>query len=492
MSLCRNFGTVVAFVFLASVDVVSAQSGGPPQRPAGDPRSSTPQPSESSDAPEPEDATGFTESSTLDQRTEINLLGQTDTGAGESRRNENVQFNLVDNNALKELRVRLGTTATIIEEFKPAGGYFGAEFGASPKGPLHMVGSGGSGLHGSLYELHQNSVFTGRSFFQVGDVQPARENDYGFNVGAPGWAGSHWSIDASRQKLRGVVNGNVLVPKPDERTPLTDDPAIRPIVERYLAAYPAALPNRTDINERALNTNAPQRIDNNNVSTRLDQLLGGRDSLYFQYSLTTQQVDAFQLVAGQNPDADIKSHKATMTWNRSWTAQTVTDFSVGFDRLRTLLVPEENAVGPFVSVSGLQGLGPVGSIPIDRALNRSRYAGRVNRVRGGHNWTAGFEVLRRQLNGTKAMFTEGSSALETTLAMTPSRIYASACRRKASFRSVTFTAAIATGTSNSTRVIPGASAPTWRSTSGSVSNRSRVPMRSTGWIPLRTPATAIT
>ena len=130
MSLYRNFGTVVAFVFLASVDIVSAQSGGPPQRPAGDPRSSTPQPSESSDAPDPEDAAGFTESSTLDQRTEINLLGQTDTGAGESRRNENVQFNLVDNNALKELRVRLGTTATIIEEFKPAGGYFGAEFGA--------------------------------------------------------------------------------------------------------------------------------------------------------------------------------------------------------------------------------------------------------------------------------------------------------------------------------------------------------------------------
>ena len=221
MSLYRNFGTVVAFVFLVSVDVVSAQSGGPPQCPAGDPRSSTPQPSESGDAPDPEDAAGFTESSTLDQRTEINLLGQTDTGAGESRRNENVQFNLVDNNALKELRVRLGTTATIIEEFKPAGGYFGAEFGASPKGPLHMVGSGGSGLHGSLYELHQNSVFTARSFFQVGDVQPARENDYGFNVGAPGWAGSHWSIDASRQKLRGVVNGNVLVPKPDERTPLT-------------------------------------------------------------------------------------------------------------------------------------------------------------------------------------------------------------------------------------------------------------------------------
>src|SRR5262245_58402419 len=47
------------------------------------------------------------------KRVEMNLLGKTDAASGESRRNENVQFNLVDNNSLKELNVRLGTTATI-------------------------------------------------------------------------------------------------------------------------------------------------------------------------------------------------------------------------------------------------------------------------------------------------------------------------------------------------------------------------------------------
>src|SRR5262245_64716936 len=38
------------------------------------------------------------------KRVEMNLLGKTDAASGESRRNENVQFNLVDNNALKEDR----------------------------------------------------------------------------------------------------------------------------------------------------------------------------------------------------------------------------------------------------------------------------------------------------------------------------------------------------------------------------------------------------
>ena len=341
----------------------------------------------------------------LSRRTELNLLGQTDTAGGESRRNENVQFNLVDNNALKELSVRLGTTATIVDDFEPSRDYFGAEYGNAPGSPLHVTGAAGSGIHGSVYEAHQNSVFRARSFFQAGDVKPARENDYGVTFGSPVWDGAYFFVDASQQRLRGSVNGNILVPRPDERTALglENDPATRAIVEKFLAAYPAELPNRTDINPRALNTNAPQSIDNNNVAARWDQRLGGRDQLFLDYSLTTQNVEAFQLVLGQNPNADIKSHRARLTWHREWSPATLTDFSAGFERLRTLLVSNEDAVGPFVSVgSTLQSLGPPSDIPIDRALNLFRYAGQIRQVRGEHDWTAGFEVLRRHLNGIES------------------------------------------------------------------------------------------
>lgn len=338
--------------------------------------------------------------SDIQKRTELNLLGKTDTARGESRRNENIQFNLVDNNALKELNIRLGISATIIEEFQPERGYFGAEYGNPPSSALHVSAPSASGFHGRLYETHQNSVFSARSFFQAGDVQPAHDNDYGFAAGGKPWRGAQLFADGSQQKLRGQVNGNVLVPKPDERTPLAADPRTRAIVERYLAAYPAALPNRTDVNERALNTNAPQRIDNNNASGRFEQSLGDRDRVYLQYALTTQSVDAFQLVAGQNPDTNTKSHRARLTWDRVWSAATVTDLSAGFDRIRSDLRPEENAVGTYVSVGGaLESLGPAGAIPINRSQNMFRYAGRVRHTRGGHSLNAGFEVLRRQFNG---------------------------------------------------------------------------------------------
>ncbi len=123
-------------------------------------------------------------------------------------------------------------------------------------------------MHGGVFETHQNSIFSARSFFQVGGVKPAHENNYGGNLGLPLWKRAFLSLDGLQDKIRGNVNGNVLVPLPEERTPLTDDPKLRPIVERILSAYPEQFPNRTDISARALNTNSPQRIDTD-VASRL-------------------------------------------------------------------------------------------------------------------------------------------------------------------------------------------------------------------------------
>lgn len=336
----------------------------------------------------------------LNKRTELNLLGKTNTEGGESRRNENVQFNLIDNNALKELNIRLGTTATLIEEFKPNRNYFGAEFGTSPGAPLHLTGSGKHTFHGRLYESHQNSVFSARSFFQVGDVKPAHENDYGFALGGRAWRSASFFFQAGQQKVRGNVNGNVLVPRADKRTPLTNDPATRAIVQKYLNAYPAELPNRTDINEHALNTNSSQKIDSDNFNGRLDQGLGSKDLLFLQYALTSQKVTAFQLVAGQNPNTRTLSHQARLTWTRQWSVRTLTDVSGGFDRVGSLLVPEKNAVGPAVSISNaLENLGPTNIIPIDRAQNLIRNAAQIRQTSGNHAWSGGFELMRRQLNG---------------------------------------------------------------------------------------------
>src|SRR6202171_2801528 len=230
----------------------------------------------------------------VEKRTELNLLGATDSGVGESRRNENVQFNLIDNNALRELNARLGTNATIVTEFQPERKYFGTEFGNNPTSLIHLNPLKRSrDFHGGLSFSHSNSIFSARSFFQVGGVQPAHENNYGFTVGLGLWRGAHLTLDGSQQKLRGSVNGNVLVPLPSERTPLTTDPAAYRLIQRWIDAYPEAVPNRTDINPRALNTNSPQSTNTDASNIRLDQDVGAHDKIFAQHTFTNQKVMAF-------------------------------------------------------------------------------------------------------------------------------------------------------------------------------------------------------
>jgi len=331
------------------------------------------------------------------KRVELNLLGKADTGAGESRRNENVQFNLIDNNALKELNIRLGASATIVEEFQPGRTYFSSEFGNAPSAVLALGRTAKAGWHGNLFYNHLNSVFSARSFFQVGPVRPAVEHRYGFQTGWRPWKGGYVSLNGGQDRLRGNVNGNVLVPLEEERTPLTTNPAERALISRFLAAYP--LPNRGDVYSRALNANARQVINNAEGGVRLEQDLSARDRVLMHYQFIGQGVEAFQLVAGQNPDTRTKSHRARVTWLRQWNAGTAMSVTAGYDRVGSLLVPDEGAVGPMVSTAGLTTLGPTGNIPIDRAQNVFRYGGQMEQTRGRHKWVAGASLGRRQFNG---------------------------------------------------------------------------------------------
>ena len=358
---------------------------------------------EPADAAADPGAAGVPAGGSYTDRTALNLLGQVNSSSGESRRNENVDITLIDNNVQKELNIRMGTTATIVRSFDADKGYFGAEFGGPPTGQIHLPAAAkASGFHGNIHETHNNSVFSARSFFQVGGVKPARTNDYGFQLGAPLWSGGHFTVDGNQQKIRGNVNGNVLVPAPDERTPLATDPQLRAFVSRILDSFPDELPNRPE-NPRALNTNAPQQIDGDSIGARFDQAAGEPDALFFNYRFNTQKVNAFQLVKGQNPDTTTRSHNGKMTWNRTWSARTSSDVSAGFQRVTSLIVQDESALGPLIYAGRqLEPLGGRSSIPFDRAQNQFRYAAMVRHTRGAHLLTGGAAVARDQLNGVES------------------------------------------------------------------------------------------
>ncbi len=334
-------------------------------------------------------------------RTQLNLLGQTDNKSGESRRNENVQFNLVDNNAQKELNQRIGITASFVQEFSPDRNYFGAEFGPTAPWTVLQTPSFKDSWHGNLNWSHLNSLTSARAFFQVGGVQPARDNNFAAALSGKLWRGASLTWDGGIQALRGVVNGNILAPLPSERTPLATEPRLRAIVTSILDSYPNIPPNRTDIDPRMVNLNAPQTIDNRNTSSRLDQRLGRRDQLSFSYNWITQNVEAFQLVRGQNPNTTTRAHKAGLAWNRTLSPSTVFSAAYRFDRAGTVIGPEASAV-PY-AVYPSQALTPINAnstIPINRAQNAFKTALQLRRTAGRHNWSLGAQFNRHQLNGS--------------------------------------------------------------------------------------------
>jgi len=323
-----------------------------------------------------------------------------------ARRNENIQVNRIDNDVIKEAYVRLGDTVTIVSEPPVEGNHYATEHGRPPGDtPFLRSPSLLRQWHGELFQWHQNSVFNARTFFQVGPVQPSHRNSYGGRfTGSLGKFGA-FTANASQRKIRGMVNGNVLAPLAWERTPLATDPAVRAVVARFLAAYPAGLPNRQEHDPRALNTNASQRIDETDADLRLDCEAGAKGKLSAFYALSRQRVDAFQLVAGQNPDTDIHAHRARLTYRRSPSPASELALGLTFDRTKSVLLPEPNAVGPRVRLGfQIEELGPDSMFPIDRAQNSFRGGALLTRVVSGgrHSLTFGADLTRFQLNGIES------------------------------------------------------------------------------------------
>lgn len=372
------------------------------------PPATEPQPQQEEPAPE-EPVTEKAPEPATDQRTQLNLARQTNSAGGESQRNENNRVNPLDTATERELTRRVGATATIVQQFQADRNYFASEYGRSPEAPIHITGANNSKrLRGTMWENHENSITSARSFFQVGGVLPARDNDYGLRLQGPLWKNLFWSADAAQQKSRGMVNGNVLVPKLDERTPLTTDPKLYSLIQNWMAAYPATAPNLPYLDPRALNTNAPQRVDTNSFGGRVDTPIGRNDAVALRWATTVQDVKAFQLVKGQNPDSDVHNHRGTATWRKTISPRLLATFSGVFDRTTTSIRPDATSPDYRVNTNNvLQTIGNDTDVPARRIQNLFRYAGALEGSHGDHRWRAGGEMVRQQVNSQEQEFLRG-------------------------------------------------------------------------------------
>ncbi len=350
-----------------------------------------------------------------------------------AQRNENVIVYMIDTNAIKEANIRVGTTTTSIAEPRVESQYFASEHGIAPSDvPGLRSQPAPSSVHGEGTYWHQSSIFNARTFFQAGSVKPSHRNLMGGRLTGPlpGISG-FWTATYNQRDIRGMVNGNVLVPLANERQPVTTDPATRLIIQGFLDAFPNELPNRPDFDIRALNTNAPQRINSLAGTGRVDLLLPRSRRLMASYSVDRQRIRPFKFVAGQNPDTDIHTTRGNLTWTREISPGANVAIHAAYQRAVSLLVPEPNAVGPRVRFGHqFEELGPDSMFPIDRTGNGFRYGAALShRLAGGrHTLTWGGDLARNRQAGVESnnsrghlQFTSnfGRTAIENLLLGTP-------------------------------------------------------------------------
>src|SRR5215471_4417311 len=100
-----------------------------------------------------------------------------------TQRNQNIQINLIDNNALNERLGREGILPVPERDFTAVKSDYSSEFGGMGRNIDIISIDKRSAYHGEAYEMLQNNIFNARTFFQVGSVQKSIRNQYGFNVG---------------------------------------------------------------------------------------------------------------------------------------------------------------------------------------------------------------------------------------------------------------------------------------------------------------------
>jgi len=342
---------------------------------------------------------------------------------GAEQRNPNIFIRRIDNSALVDPLAREGIEPVFVQ-FSATENRYGVDMGAPvrqiffvpPEGPRNRV-------HASLYAAHENSSLNARPFFNVGRLRSSKRNQLGLSASGPLIQDRVFftsSLDFVRES--GFVNGNIRAPLPNERTPTTSDPATAAVVTALLQAFPAEDPNLPKVSARQLNTNAVRRIDSLDWNVKLDYPVTAQDRLAFQYTLFDYSEEPFELVAGQNPDTDLRPQTFAATHVHTWSPATLMQSSFQFDRLAALLLPTQGFLSllqplgleeaPDIGFGGdlgdLSSIGPGNEFPRRRLQNRFSGNFDVTHQKGNHQLRFGGRTTRIQINDLQSDSTRGA------------------------------------------------------------------------------------
>jgi outer membrane receptor protein involved in Fe transport len=319
------------------------------------------------------------------------------TGGGRFGLND-VLLDGVDNNtsvttgSIGRAGIAYTPSVDAVEEFKVKTSSFSAEFGRSAGGIISATTKSGTNtLHGSAWEFLRNEKLDANNFFSNAGGLPRqafKQNQFGFTLGGPvelpkiyhgkdrtfffgDYEGTRRRTTASSTLLdipplafrtgdfsaytpiifdprarRVGPNGSVIsTPLPGNQIPPS---LINPGSAATLALLPA--PNSGGAGAQARNylRIAPRPYDNDQFDVKIDQRLGGSDTLSGRFSLsnsTSPNPGSFDGFIGAGSSSIRNTRSAALSETHIFSPNVVNEFRAGFARHNGSSVPNDTATG---------------------------------------------------------------------------------------------------------------------------------------------------
>ena len=366
--------------------------------------------------------------------------------AGGQRENQN-QFTLsgivVQNNLINAVSFRPSVEA--LEEFKVQTGNFSAEYGMYSGAQVTMnLRSGANDFHGTLFEFLRNEKLDARNFFESPTAQkaPLRRNQFGYVVSGPvsipglynGANRTFFMVNGEYLRHRRTSPGLATVPSAAFRagdlstlsTPIRDPrtgqqfpgniiPASRisPSALALQEYYP--LPNQSGAANYLGRTR--NDIDNDQILTRIDQVLGANDRLYGSFIYQTNKASTQAVLPSDLRTEPTNDWSLALNETHIFSPTVVNEFRLGYTRLKfqyannftgtdfsirdrfgMLGFPEGDSYStglPTVSVTGFLGLSSFG--PLFQIDETAQLVNNLSIVRGRHTIKMGYDVRKGRI-----------------------------------------------------------------------------------------------
>ncbi len=380
-----------------------------------------------------------------------NSSGINVNGARES--SNNFLLDGVDNNDLYMNRFVINPSIDAIQEFTISSNNFDAEYGRSAGSQVNVVlKSGGSRLHGSVYEFFRHSGMDARNFFDLSGEEAAllRQSQFGGSLGGPiGQSGNFFFVNAEALRSRRAETRTSSVPSVLEkqgdfglrtnpiRDPFSGEPfdqnripggRIDPVGALVAGLYPdpnAEMSTRNFLNSPVGTARSTQ------FTVKTDHQISESTALFLRYSLgdDLREIpfsDSGPNFSGFGTTVLDRGQNFAVGTTRVVSSHTLNEFRFGYNRLRRDVLAENSAFdgfsalgmqGPSLTpveqgyptfvVSGYQRLGDNPNLPTIRRTGHTHFSDVVSLQRGRHHLKLGGEIRRYQETGFTRLFPRG-------------------------------------------------------------------------------------